>query len=57
MTEPRVLYSAEEIQARVQEVAAAVAEEYRDRQLVLVAMLRMPESSTGAGAPPESTRP
>lgn len=40
MTEPRVLYSADDIRARVQEVAAAIADEYRDRQLVLVAMLK-----------------
>ena len=39
MTEPRVLYSADDIQARVEDVAAAIAEDYRDRQLVLVAML------------------
>ena len=40
MTEPRVLYSADDIQARVEDVAAAIAEDYRDRQLVLVAMLK-----------------
>jgi hypoxanthine phosphoribosyltransferase len=35
-----VLYSADDIQARVEDVAAAIAEDYRDRQLVLVAMLK-----------------
>lgn len=40
MSEPRVLHSADEIRARVQEVATAIAGEYRDRQLVLVAMLK-----------------
>lgn len=40
MTELRVLYSADEISARVKEVAAAIAASYQDRQLVLVGMLK-----------------
>jgi hypoxanthine phosphoribosyltransferase len=36
----RVLFSADEIRARVQEVARAIAGDYRDRQLVLVGMLK-----------------
>jgi hypoxanthine phosphoribosyltransferase len=36
----RVLFSADEIRARVQEVAKAIAGDYRDRQLVLVGMLK-----------------
>lgn len=40
MSELRVLYSADEISARVEEVAAAIAASYQDRQLVLVGMLK-----------------
>jgi hypoxanthine phosphoribosyltransferase len=36
----RVLFSADEIRARVEEVAKAIAGDYRDRQLVLVGMLK-----------------
>jgi hypoxanthine phosphoribosyltransferase len=36
----RVLFSADEIQARVREVASAIAGDYRDRELVLVGMLK-----------------
>jgi len=36
----RVLFSAEEIQKRVGEVAKAIAGDYQDRQLVLVGMLK-----------------
>jgi hypoxanthine phosphoribosyltransferase len=35
-----VLYSADEIRSRVAEVAGAIANDYRDRQLVLVGMLK-----------------
>lgn len=40
MNDPRVLYSADEIRSRVAEVAGAIANDYRDRQLVLVGMLK-----------------
>lgn len=40
MNDPRVLYSADEIRSRVAEVADAIANDYRDRQLVLVGMLK-----------------
>ena len=40
MSELRVLYSADEINARVKEMAAAIAATYQDRQLVLVGMLK-----------------
>lgn len=40
MSELRVLYSADEISARVEEVASAIAASYQDRQLVLVGMLK-----------------
>ena len=40
MDDLRVLFSADEIRARVQEVAKAIAGDYRDRQLVLVGMLK-----------------
>lgn len=40
MSELRVLYSADEISARVKEMAAAIAATYQDRQLVLVGMLK-----------------
>jgi len=36
----RVLFSADEIRARVEEVAKAIAGDYSDRQLVLVGMLK-----------------
>jgi hypoxanthine phosphoribosyltransferase len=40
VSELRVLYSADEINARVKEMAAAIAASYQDRQLVLVGMLK-----------------
>ncbi len=40
MNDLRVLFSAEEIQKRVGEVAKAIAGDYQDRQLVLVGMLK-----------------
>jgi len=40
VNDPRVLYSADEIRSRVAEVAGAIANDYRDRQLVLVGMLK-----------------
>ncbi|HSO23476.1 MAG TPA: phosphoribosyltransferase family protein [Chondromyces sp.] len=40
MSELRVLYSADEINARVKEMADAIAATYQDRQLVLVGMLK-----------------
>jgi hypoxanthine phosphoribosyltransferase len=40
VSELRVLYSADEINARVKEMAAAIAATYQDRQLVLVGMLK-----------------
>ena len=40
MNDLRVLFSADEIQKRVSEVAQAIAGDYQDRQLVLVGMLK-----------------
>lgn len=40
MSDLRVLYSGAEISARVKEVATAIADDYQDRQLVLVGMLK-----------------
>jgi hypoxanthine phosphoribosyltransferase len=40
VSELRVLYSADEINARVKEMADAIAATYQDRQLVLVGMLK-----------------
>lgn len=40
MSELRVLYSADEINDRVKEMADAIAATYQDRQLVLVGMLK-----------------
>ena len=40
MSSLRVLYSAEEIAARVREIAARVSDDYRDRTLVLLGILK-----------------
>ncbi|MGD9253262.1 MAG: phosphoribosyltransferase family protein [Holophagae bacterium] len=40
MSDLRVVYSAEKIRERVSEVALAVAEDYVDRELILVGMLK-----------------
>jgi hypoxanthine phosphoribosyltransferase len=40
MSEPRVIYDADRIHERVAEVAARVTEDYRDKELVLVGILK-----------------
>ncbi len=40
MSELRVIYSADRIRERVEEVALAIADDYMDRELILVGMLK-----------------
>jgi hypoxanthine phosphoribosyltransferase len=40
MSSPRVIYNADQIRERVGEVAARVTEDYRDKELVLVGILK-----------------